>query len=147
MVIGTPYAMHLKDCREKLRNTRVYFDLIQVLLEGGYRVYLTDVFKIWVSKSSNGYRSIRLNQKDCDRFIKVLQGELNIFKPIAVISWGKVANQTVKNLDLKTNHFAFPHPSGAANGAWRKLLGKSPTRENKVNFWKQTIIGYLNDLS
>ncbi|MDZ8185658.1 MAG: uracil-DNA glycosylase family protein [Nostoc sp. ChiSLP02] len=145
IVIGTPYAMHLKNCREKLRNTRLYFDLIQVLLEEGYRVYLTDVFKIWVSEPNNGYRSIGVSEKDCDRSIKILQDELNIFEPIALITWGKKANETANNLGLKIKHLPFPHPSGAANGTWRKLLGKTPTRENKVNFWKQTVIGYLND--
>ena len=49
--IGTPYGMHLKFCRERLRNTRLYFDLIKVLLDEGYRVYLTDIFKVWVSEA------------------------------------------------------------------------------------------------
>jgi hypothetical protein len=44
--IATPYALHSKSCREKLPNTRLYFDLIKVLLDAGYRVYLTDIFKV-----------------------------------------------------------------------------------------------------
>jgi hypothetical protein len=44
--IATPYALHLKNCREDLPNTRLYFDLIKVLLDAGYRVYLTDIFKV-----------------------------------------------------------------------------------------------------
>ncbi|MBD2499003.1 uracil-DNA glycosylase, partial [Nostoc sp. FACHB-280] len=39
--IATPYALHSKYCREEHRSTRLYFDLIKVLLEQGYRVYLT----------------------------------------------------------------------------------------------------------
>ncbi|MBD1833439.1 uracil-DNA glycosylase [Cyanobacteria bacterium FACHB-472] len=143
--IGTPYALHLKNCREKLRNTRLYFDLIKVLLESGYRVYLTDVFKVWVS-SSNGKSGIPLSQKDCNRFINLLKDELEIFEPLAVITWGRIASKTVSGINLKIKHLKFPHPSGAANGTWRKIMGKSPTRENRINYWKQTIFDYLDSL-
>lgn len=143
--IGTPYALHLKNCREKLPNTRLYFDLIKVLLESGYRVYLTDVFKVWVS-SSNGQSGIPLSQKDCNRFINLLKDELEIFDPIAVITWGRIASNTVAGLDLKIKHLEFPHPSSAASGTWKKVMGKPPTRENRINYWKQTIFDYLDSL-
>ena len=139
---GTPYALHLKNCRQVLRNTRLYFDLIQVLLEAGYRVYLTDVLKIWVSEA-NRCQGISLSPKDRDRFIQVLKAELEIVAPEAVITWGRTASNTIKGLGLATKHFEFPHPSGAANGAWRKLLGKPATRDNRIQFWKQTLLDYL----
>ena len=143
--IATPYAMHLKSCREKLRNTRLYFDLIKVLLDNGYRVYLTDIFKIWVSEPSKD-KGIPLSKQDYSRFIQVLKAELEIFEPLVIITWGKVASKTIKNLSLDVKHLEFPHPSGAANGKWRELIGKPATRENRINFWKQQISGYLSSL-
>jgi hypothetical protein len=144
--VGTPYGLHLKNCRELLPNTRLYFDLIKVLLTEGYRVYLTDVFKIWVSQSDSDHQGIGFSQIDRDRFIKLLSAELEIFNPLAVITWGRVAGNTVKALNLKTEHFEFLHPSGAANGAWQKLIGQPTTRENKIDFWRQTILKYLKEL-
>lgn len=143
--LGTPYGLHLKNCRELLPNTRLYFDLIKVLLAEGYRVYLTDVFKIWVSQSDSDSQGICLSQIDSDRFINLLSAELGIFKPLTVITWGKVAGNTVKALDLKAKHCEFLHPSGAANGAWRKLIAQPATRENKIEFWRQTILKYLKE--
>jgi hypothetical protein len=143
--IATPYALHLKNCREKLRNTRLYFDLIKVLLDAGYRVYLTDIFKVWVSEASCD-RGIPLSKKDHDRFIQVLKEELAIFDPVAVITWGQVAGRATRRINLDFKHLEFPHPSGAANGVWRKLMGKPATRENRINFWQQKVFAYLSGL-
>lgn len=136
--IATPYAMHLKICREKLRNTRLYFDLIKVLLDEGYRVYLTDIFKVWVSEADKD-KAIPLSRKDYPRFADVLRAELEIFKSPVVITWGQVASRTLRSLKLSINHLEFPHPSGANNGRWRKLMGQPATRENRISFWKQKI--------
>jgi hypothetical protein len=143
--IATPYALHLKTCREKLRNTRLYFDLIKVLLDAGYRVYLTDIFKVWVSKASCD-RVIALRKKDQDRFMQVLKEELEIFDPVAVITWGKVASRATRRINLDCNHLEFPHPSGSANHAWSKLMGQQATRENRINFWQQKVLAYLSEL-
>jgi len=143
--IGTPYAMHLKFCRERLRNTRLYFDLIKVLLDEGYRVYLTDIFKVWVSEADKD-KAIPLSKKDHQRFASIIRAELGIFKPLAVITWGQVASKTFKSLNLNFNHLEFPHPSGANNGKWQELIEKPPTRENRISFWKQKINDSLLDL-
>jgi hypothetical protein len=144
--IATPYALHAKYCREKHRSTKLYFDLIRVLLNQGYRVYLTDVFKIWISHTDNGKQNIRLIKKDEERFVKLLQLELEIFKPLAVITWGQIASKTVNGLNLHIKHFDFPHPSPAANGKWRQLMGKPVTRENRIDFWQEKVLTFLNGL-
>jgi RNAse (barnase) inhibitor barstar len=83
--IATPYALHLKNCREKRPNTKLYFEFIKVLLDAEYRVYLTDIFKVWVSQTDCD-RSIRFRKEDYARFIKVLKAELEIFELAAVIT-------------------------------------------------------------
>ncbi|MGJ5632992.1 uracil-DNA glycosylase [Nostoc sp. CALU 1950] len=143
--IATPYALHLKNCREKLRNTTLYCDLIKVLLDAGYRVYLTDIFKVWVSEASCD-RGIALSKQDRTRFIQVLKAELEIFEPVAVITWGEKATNAIKSIKLEVKPLEFPHPSGAANGAWSKLMGKPATRENRINFWQEKVFAHLSGL-
>jgi len=144
--IATPYALHSKYCREKHRSTRLYFDLIKVLLENGYRVYLTDVYKIWISQTDNGKHNISLIREDQERFIKILKLELEVFKPIAVISWGQVASDAVNSITSSFNHFKFPHPSPANNYTWSKMMGKPATRANRIDFWQEKVMSFLNSL-
>lgn len=137
MTIATPYGLHLKDCRERHRNTRLYFELIKVLLNEGYRVYLTDIYKIWCSQE-NCDRHLSLCRADQQRFIRLLQKEIAIMNATAVITWGGVASHIAKQ-KLQIQPIEFPHPSGAANGYWSKLLGKAATHENKINYWTKEV--------
>ncbi|MBD2195930.1 MULTISPECIES: hypothetical protein [Calothrix] len=119
--------------------------MVKVLLEEGYRVYLTDIFKIWVSEA-NSDRGISLSKQDSARFIEILRTELEIFEPLAVITWGRKANSMLKSSNLDIKHLNFPHPSSAANDAWHKLMGKSPTRENQINYWREKVLSDLSRL-
>ncbi|MEJ7848752.1 MAG: hypothetical protein WKF92_11760 [Pyrinomonadaceae bacterium] len=139
--IGTPYSLHQKRDRDQKSNP-IYFDFIKILLDEGYRVYLTDIFKIWVSEPSKD-QCIPLSNQDHNRFIQVLKAELKVFAPLAVITWGLKASNIITTLDINMRHLEFPHPSRAANGKWKELMGTSPTRENKVAFWRQTVSDYL----
>jgi len=42
-------------------------------------------------------------------------------------------------LQLGIKHLNFIHPSGAAGGAWKKLIGESPTDANKLAYWRKKI--------
>jgi hypothetical protein len=140
LVVGTPYGLHHKGSREELPRTRLYFEMIQVLLELGYRVYLTDVLKIWVcnpKRSKRRYVGIKLPNVDEQKFLKLIKPELAVVQPIAIVTWGKVAGNSVENLHLGIKHLKFLHPSGAANGDWKKLLGDSPTYANKLAYWRK----------
>lgn len=136
--IATPYGMHLKICREKDRNTRLYFDLIRVLLDEGYRVYLTDIFKVWVSEVDKD-KAISLSRKDYQRFTDVLRVELGIFNPLVVISWGQIAAKAFKSINSNFKHLECPHPSAANHHTWCRLMASPSTRENRLVFWKQKI--------
>lgn len=141
--IGTPYALHLKNCREKLTQTKLYFDMIYVLLESGYRVYLTDIFKIWICNPDRPYYGINLPEVDIPRFESVLRSEIQIMKPVALITWGKKAESSVVKIKTNVPHHKFLHPGGAANGAWNKLLGHSPSNVNKFKYWQPEILKHL----
>jgi len=139
--VGTPYSLHEKRCREKGISSN-YFDLIKVLLDEGYRVYLTDIYKIWVSQPDKD-RCISLSKQDENHFIQILKAELEILAPLTIITWGQKASDAVESLNLDVRHLKFPHPSNAANGTWLKIIGKSPTQENKIEFWRQKVSDYL----
>jgi hypothetical protein len=142
--IATPYALHSKDCREKYKNTRLYFNLIKILMQEGYRVYLTDIFKIWVSDVNDTKKNISLPKEDRIRFSKVLKAELDIFDPLAVITWGKKSEKIVSEFNFKMNHLCFPHPSGAAKWYLAKEMKKAATDENIKEYWKETVLEYLS---
>ncbi|WP_009633020.1 hypothetical protein [Synechocystis sp. PCC 7509] len=143
LVVGTPYGLHHKGSREDLPRTKLYFEMIQVLLNLGYRVYLTDLLKIWVCNPDRPYNGINLPEEDKQRFLKLIKLELDIVKPVAVITWGKFANDGVGKLPLNIEHLKFIHPSGAANGAFKRFTGESPTYSNKLNYWRREIIKRL----
>jgi hypothetical protein len=59
--------------------------------------------------------------------------------PVALVMWGKESAYGVAEIDLGIQHLNFPHPSGAANGAWKRLMNQSPTDENKLAYWNSVI--------
>lgn len=135
VTVGTPYAMHIRACREKL-HTKKYFQLIDVLLQQGYQTYLTDVYKIYI-------RETKLKKEDCLRFFNLLRQEIETINPIAIVTWGRVATNAVAKLNLQKSHYHYPHPSGAARSAWAKLMQQSATDQNIYNYWKQDILNKL----
>ncbi len=137
--IGTPYGLHHKGSREILTRTKHYFNMIDTLLRLGYRVYLTDVYKAWVCDPNRPYERVILPRSDRERFINFLKSELYMMNPVLLVTWGEDAANSISQLDLNILHLKLPHPSGAANGAWRKLLNQSPTNANKLEYWKSAI--------
>lgn len=143
--LGTPYGLHHRGSREVLKRTKLYFEMVSVLLKLGYRVYLTDIYKVWVSNPNRLYYGIKLPKVDREKFISVLKSELLIINPVAAVTWGRVSANSVADIDLSIRHLSFPHPSGASNGAWKKLMNQSPTYENKLAYWKSVISESLSE--
>lgn len=145
LVVGTPYGLHHKGSREELRRTKLYFEMVQVLLELGYRVYLTDLLKIWVCNPERPDVGIKLPDADRQRFLQLIKPELSVVQPVEIITWGKKAGKCVDHLQLGIKHRSFIHPSGAANGAWKKLIGQSSTDSNKLVYWRTVIAQELGE--
>jgi hypothetical protein len=145
LVVGTPYGLHHKGSREELKRTKLYFEMIQALLESGYRVYLTDLWKIWVCNPERRYVGIKLPDVDQQRFLQLIKPELAVVQPVAVITWGNVAGDAVEQLQMGIKHLNFIHPGGAANGAWKKLMGQSPTNSNKLTYWRTKVAQELGE--
>lgn len=144
--LGTPYGLHCQGSREVLRRTKLYFEMIVTLLDLGYRVYLTDVYKIWVCDPNRPYYGVKLPQVDQKNFVSALKSELLIMNPVALVTWGKESAYSVAEIDLGIQHLSFPHPSGAANGTWKRLMNQSPTGENKLAYWNLVIPELLSGI-
>ena len=145
--IGTPYGLHHKDSRENLNRTKLYFEMICVLLKLGYRVYLTDIYKVWVCNPNRPYYGKKLPKVDRERFIIILRSELHLLEPTALITWGRESCSSISQLNLDIPHLSFPHPSGAANGTWKKLIGQSPTHANKIAYFQSEIAKFLSPIN
>jgi len=137
--LGTPYVLHHKGSREILGRTKLYFEMIVALLTLGYRVYLTDIYKVWVCDPNRPYYGVKLPRVDQEKFTSTLKVEILAMNPVALVTWGKESANSVKELDLNIQYLIFPHPSGAANGTWKKLMNQSPTHENKLGYWSSEI--------
>lgn len=137
--LGTPYGLHHKGSREILRRTKFYFEMITTFFDLGYRVYLTDIYKVWICDPNRPYYGIKLLKTDQEKFISILKAELEIMNPVALVTWGNEAANSIAKINFGIQHLKFPHPSGAANGAWRQLMNQPPTYENKLAYWNSVV--------
>jgi hypothetical protein len=134
--MGTPYALHNKLCREDIW-TRIYFQMINELLKQGYRVYLTDLYKIYTD-------GIKLPKPDRDAFATTLKDELSIIDPVLVVTWGAKSRDAVNAVGLPYQHMSCPHPSSQNNRTWAtRLNGQKATNENKLKYWKDAVSQHL----
>lgn len=89
VLIGTPYALHIKSMREK--ETRHYFDLIKKISEENF-VYLTDVYKTYYM-GSNNVRSYK--DRVVENHLDLLAKEFEIIQPDIIITLGKIPYVTL----------------------------------------------------
>lgn len=127
--IGTPYGMHHKGSRdENNRLTGLYAKMIAVPLKMGYRIYLTDVYKIWV------YGTKAPPKADLNRFKAVLRTEIGAINPDAVITLGCTARDEVAKLNIN-NHLWFYHPKNWGQQGWAKDMGRPFTEASALDHW------------
>lgn len=135
--IGTPYGLHIKKMREEKR-TKLYMQLIEILLQHGYQTYLTDFYKIYV-KDAGFQRAER------PLFTDILKQEIEIINPVALITWGRDAsNAVVAKLKPVLPHHSYPHPSGNARSAWKRRMGQVATNKNILNYWQHDVLQQLD---
>ena len=168
VILGTPYAIHLKECPPKCGVYRKIFDAI---LEKGYPIYLTDIIKIWWK----GKKDSLLVPNDLD--IDVFKKELDILKKernnnIIIVAWGETAQNGLEKVRKDSKDvlpsLSLPHPGQRNWNAWKlrifekavfsknleyatRLYGEDPNGdENKTTAEKvageavQSIDDYIN---
>ena len=117
VILGTPYAIHLKECPPKCGVYRKIFDAI---LEKGYPIYLTDIIKIWWE----GKKDSLLVPNDLDRVVFNMElNELkNKYEDIIIVAWGekpKDALQKKFNMIPNVEFLPLPHPGQKNWNAWK----------------------------
>lgn len=171
VILGTPYAIHLKECPPKCGVYRKIFDAI---LEKGYPIYLTDIIKIWWE----GKKDCLLVPNDLD--IDVFKEELNILKKernnnIIIVAWGETAQNGLEKVRKDSKDvlpsLSLPHPGQRNWNAWKlrifekavfsknpeyatRLYGEDPNGDkNKTTAEKvageavQSIDDYINSIT
>lgn len=103
VVVGTPYALHyfsdgnfkatqLSNGKRKSWRVKIYYNLIRSIVEMGYNVYCTDIFK---------YYFLGHKYKVCDFDKKILGDEVTRLKeqgPLRVLCMGKKAHDGIVGL-------------------------------------------------
>lgn len=132
IVVGLPYAIAFD---QNYKQVSVYHHLIKDILDAGYDVYLSDIWKSWGKKhDSRMGRWSNINpHKQC------LEDEFKNLNINYVVLMGGVAQKKFKTIPNPSNvvDISVPHLSPAANGTWKDFLKDKPVDEvNKIEFVK-----------
>ena len=129
IVIGLPYAIAFDQDYKQVDD---YHNLIKDILDGGYDIYLTDIWKSWDKDHKS--RLGKWSKKNPHQ--KSLLDELNTINADFVILMGNEANNKYASIKPSTPpvQIHIPHISPANNGTWAKILGSKPiTFQNKID--------------
>ena len=136
VILGTPYAIHLKKCPPKCGVYRKIFDAI---LNEGYPIYITDIIKIWWE----GKKGYLLIPNDID--IDIFKEELNILKgknnDIIIVAWGKKAQKGLEKISKSPEvevppSLSLPHPGVQNWDTWKLKILEKAVFENNIDYAK-----------
>lgn len=134
IVVGLPYAIAFNG---NYKQVAVYHNLIKDILDAGYDVYLTDIWKSWDAchKSRLGKWTKGNPHKQS------LDAEFNgtCINISYIVLMGGIAQNKFKTMLNTTNiiDIRVPHLSPSANGIWKNKLGGKPINEpNKIDYVK-----------
>ena len=132
--IGFPYAISFEST---YKNVMIYHNLVKCLLDSGYNVYLTDVWKSWdvMHLSRLGIWNNNNPHKQC------LICEFNTLPIDYVILMGRTAKNkfnSIKQFISKVPvEIEIPHLSPSNNGTWAKI--KLKYGKNKKDYIKEKL--------
>jgi hypothetical protein len=88
IILSTPFATHWP----KYRNShgKLYWKFSVWLMEKGYKIYYTDLKKVWIKKQSES-RKLAVPDDLLIKFKECLKAEIGEFKPEIIITFGKEA--------------------------------------------------------
>jgi hypothetical protein len=134
IVVGLPYAIAFD---RNYKQVAVYHNLIKDILDAGYDVYLTDIWKSW-----DAYHNSRLGRwTNGNSHKQCLDAEFNgtCINISYIVLMGVIAQNKFKTILNTTNiiDIRVPHLSPSANGIWKNKLGGKPINEpNKIDYVK-----------
>lgn len=130
VVIGLPYAIAFD---QDYKQVAVYHTLIKNILESGYNVYLTDIWKSW----TEGSQDKKDEWIDGNPYKDCLDKEFGDLQIDYIVLMGGVAQEKYQTICHSNNivYIPVPHLSPMANGKWKKILDTKPiTQQNKFNY-------------
>ena len=101
ITLSSPFGMHSMD----YRGNRIMTQMVKMLLDNGYSVFLTDFNKLY-GKNPNkpvDFSGMR------EYFIDILKSEICFWEPTKIIAVGRVAEVALKSI-LGTIDY-IPHPN------------------------------------
>ena len=167
VILGTPYAIHLKECPPKCG---VYRKIVDAILKERYPIYITDIIKVW----SKDKELVPDENLDITVFNKELNELKKKYEDIIIVAWGKTAQNGLEKVRKSSKEkvppsLSLPHPGQKNWNAWKlrifekavfsgkleyatRLYGEDPNgNENKTTAEKvageavQSIDDYIND--
>ena len=130
IVVGLPYAIAFD---QDYKQVAVYHTLIKNILESGYDVYLTDIWKSW----TEGNQDKKDEWIDDNPYKDCLDKEFGDLQIDYIVLMGGVAQKKYQTISHSNNiiDIPVPHLSQTANGKWKKILDTKPiTQQNKFNY-------------
>lgn len=134
VILGTPYAIHLKKCPPKCGVYRKIFDAI---LKEGYPIYITDIIKIWWEGKKGNL--LIPNDKDIEVFNKELRKLKKINNNIIIVAWGKKAQKGLEKISKSPEvppSLPLPHPGVQNWDTWKLKILEKAVFENNIDYAK-----------
>lgn len=101
ITLSSPFGMHSLD----YRGNRIMTQMVKMLLDNGYSVYLTDFNKLYAKVQNKPVDFSGMRKQ----FIGILMEEIDFWKPTKIIAVGKVSANALKGVTINTG--TIPHPN------------------------------------
>lgn len=141
VILSTPFGVHISSLRKK--SHKVYWEVFEKLLEKGYRIYITDIFKIWIKditkKGRNAKEKINKIDDLHSNFLSGLKKEIDWINPIKIVSYGNSSFGGLLQLNTEQEIVQIIHPAARDNHWKQKLLELNEgdliaNHENKIKY-------------
>lgn len=125
VLLGTPYAIHqMFNCPSQCN---VYKKIFSDLLNNGYSIYLTDIIKEWWRG-----KELKTDEEDMALFNKEIEYIQNMGENIFIVTWGKIAADSLKK---KYNDIIkLPHPSQNNWNNWKLFIFEKAVYEKNIDY-------------
>lgn len=105
ITLSSPFGMHSID----YRGNRIMTQMVKMLLDNGYSVYLTDFNKLYAKVQNKPVDFSGMRKQ----FIGILMEEIDFWKPDKIIAVGKVSGNALQGVTINTGTYigTIPHPN------------------------------------
>lgn len=131
IILGLPYAIAFYS---NYKQVALYHRLIKDILDSGYDVYLTDIWKSWDINKQSRFGS----WNSSNPHYNCLKCEFTNFQINYVILMGGIAQNKFNALKLSLTTIPINHLSPSANGKWTHEH-LSATQEGKIEYVKSKL--------